>query len=281
MVSEAQSPRRRWLHEPLLHFVLLGALVFVAYETWTDGRSGARISPDSAPINMLRGDWKARVGVAPTPEEEERLKRQWLEEEVLYRRAMELGLGESDTVVRRRLVQRMRFLIEDTTPVPEPEDLQLQVWVDAHPEKYAEPSTVSLEQVFFSRAKRGDHLVIDADAAARKLASSADANVEGDPFPRGSALERQTPESLSRAFGAAFTREIEDIPVGEWHGPIESSYGLHVVRLDGRSEARPAALEHVRERARADWLYAERQRLNHDAVQALVDRYVEEERGSQ
>ncbi len=188
---------------------------------------------------------------------------------------MELGLGESDTVVRRRLVQRMRFLIEDTTPVPEPDDLQLQTWVDAHPKKYAEPSSVSLEHVFFSRVRRGDRLAADAEAGARKLASSADANVGGDPFPRGHDFENQTPESLRRAFGVAFAQEIEALPVGEWRGPIESSYGLHVVRVLRRSEPKPAVVDHVGKRARSDWLYAKRQRLNREAVQALIDRYVE------
>ena len=275
-MSEAQNASWRWLHEPLVHFVLLGTLVFVVYALWTDDPPGARVSAESAPMETLRSDWRARGGVPPTPAEEERLKRQWLEEEVLYRRAIELGLDERDTVVRRRLVQRMRFLIEDTTAVPEPDDLQLQAWVDAHPEKYTQPSETSLEQVFFSRAKRGDHLVADAEGAARDLANSAEAKVEGDPFPRGHELEDQTPEELGRAFGAAFARAVDGMPIGEWRGPIKSSYGVHVVRVVRRNEAKPASLERVQERARSDWLYVERQRLNREAIDALVDRYAQE-----
>jgi peptidyl-prolyl cis-trans isomerase C len=263
----------RWLREPVVHFVVLGAAVFAIHAMVRRPPPTHPLSADDAPIARLRSDWSTRSGTPPDAAEEQRLKEQWLEEEVLYRRAIELGLNESDTVVRRRLVQRMRFLIEDTTPVPEPDDLQLRAWIDAYPEKYTEAARMSLDHVFFSRMKRGDGLHADAKSVAAELKASPDAAVAGDPFPRGKHLQDSTVDAIARAFGTGFAQSVRVLPVGEWHGPVESSYGLHVVRVTGRIEETPQQVEAVRERARADWIYHERKQLNREAIDAIVRRY--------
>lgn len=268
----------RWLREPLVHFLALGAAVFVAYALLRDNRSGARLTSSEAPIARLRSDWLERTGVAPTEIEEQRLKEQWLEEEVLVRRALELGLDRDDTVIRRRLVQRMRFLIEDTTPVPEPDELQLRAWVDAHPERYREASRTSFDQLFFSRAKRGEHLAADAELAAMALKANPHATVESDPFPRGDHFERYTKDAITKAFGFAFSERLEGLSSGHWRGPIESSYGLHLVKVTLRVPASPPSFEAVRERARTDWIYEQRKRLNRDAIEAIIGRYDKERR---
>jgi peptidyl-prolyl cis-trans isomerase C len=140
-----------WLREPVVHFVVLGAAVFVVYALFADTPPPHSLTADDAPIAQLRSDWQARTGAPPSTAEEQRLRANWLEEEALYRRALELGLDESDTIVRRRLVQRMRFLIEDTTPVAEPDDARLREWINAHPGQYIEPALLFLDHVFFSR----------------------------------------------------------------------------------------------------------------------------------
>jgi peptidyl-prolyl cis-trans isomerase C len=271
-VVDTTSSWRRWLREPLLHFVVLGAAVFAVYAAIEDSPNEP-LSLGDAPVDQLARDWKARTGAEPTPLQRARLEREWIEEEALYRRALELNLDESDTVVRRRLVQRMRFLIEDTTPVPEPDDATLQSWIDAHAADYNQPSRLSFEHRFFSRGKRKARIAADAQAAAQKLTASPDASVSGDPFPRGELFHDQTPAAIARTFGRAFADRTMELPVGRWSDPIESSYGLHVVRVKARREAEPPSLEAVRERARADWMYAERQRLNQQAVDRIIERY--------
>lgn len=271
-MTDETSRWRRWFREPLLHFVVLGAVVFAVYAAVEDS-SVEPLSLDGAPVDELVRDWKARTGAEPTPAQRARLEREWIEEEALYRRARELGLDETDTVVRRRLVQRMRFLIEDTTPVPEPDDAALEAWVDSHASDYGQPVHLSFEHRFFSRGKRGAHLVADAEAAARKLTASPESPVAGDPFPRGELFQDQAPAAIVRTFGSAFADRIADLPIGRWSGPIESSFGLHVVRVTSRREPAPPSLEAVRERARADWMYAERQRLNEQAVDRIIERY--------
>jgi len=272
LVTRRNFEWRRWLREPLLHFVLLGTAVFAIYAVIKDPALDP-LTDAGAPVEQLVRDWQARTGAPPTDAERARLIREWLEEEALYRRALELGLDQTDTVVRRRLIQRMRFLVEDTTPVPEPEDAALRAWIADHAANYAEPPHLSFEHRFFSRGKRGAHLARDAEAAAEELMASPDASIEADSFPRGELVDDQTPASIARAFGTAFADRILELPVGHWSGPIESSYGLHVVRLTVRVEGEPPSLEAVRDRARADWMYAQRQRRNQQAVDRLIDRY--------
>jgi peptidyl-prolyl cis-trans isomerase C len=266
----------RWLREPVVHFVALGTAVFVGYAIWQEPQPTDPLTADDAPIAQLRSDWNARTGAPPGSAEEKRLKEEWLEEEVLFRRALELGLDEHDTIVRRRLVQRMRFLIEDTTPIPEPDDLQLRAWIDAHPERYAEAARFSLDHVFFSRSKRGASLSTDAQRAAATLKAAPDATVPGDPFPRGNHLDGDTRSAIARTFGAAFAERASALPVGDWHGPFESSYGLHVVRVTRRIEEAPPSFDAARDRARADWSYEERKRRNQEAVEAIIRRYAGE-----
>jgi hypothetical protein len=136
---------------------------------------------------------------------------------------------------------------------------------------------MSLDHVFFSRYKRGAELKTDAESAAVALKASPDAAVGADPFPRGNQLSDHTPSMMVRSFGAAFAEQVSVLPVGEWHGPVESSYGLHVVRVIDRIDEAPPSLEAVRERARADWIYDQRKQLNRQAVEAIIDRYAGEE----
>jgi hypothetical protein len=266
-----------WLREPVVHFVALGAAVFALYALFADGKPPRSLTADDAPIAQLRSDWQARTGIPPSAAEEQRLKAEWLEEEGLYRHARELGLDEGDTIVRRRLVQRMRFLIEDTTPVAEPDDAHLRAWIDAHPDKYVEPTRMSLDHVFFSRSKRGIELEADAEHATAALKATPNAAVGGDPFPRGNHLSDYTPNMIARSFGAAFAEQVSALSVGGWHGPVESSYGLHVVRVTSRTEEMPLSFEAARERARSDWMYDQRKRLDREAVEAILNRYADEE----
>ncbi|MGD8608721.1 MAG: peptidylprolyl isomerase [Myxococcales bacterium] len=266
---------RRWLREPLVHFIVLGSAVFAMYAMMKDHRPGPLTEKD-APVEQLVRDWQARTGTLPSAEQRDRLVRQWLEEEALYRRALELGLDRTDTVVRRRLVQRMRFLVEDTTPVPEPDETDLRAWVTEHADQYAEPARLSFEHRFFSRGKRGIDVARDAEAAAAALRESPETPVRGDPFPRGERFVDQKPASIARSFGKHFADRLMELPVGSWSGPIESSYGLHVARVTERHARTPSSLDAIRARVRADWIYAERQRRNEQAVDRLVTRYATE-----
>ena len=271
MAAQAEA-RRRWWREPLLHFLILGTLVFTVHH-WLFGRSQSEyVGAEDAPIEQIRKDWQVARGRLPSAEEEAALVDEWLEEEVLYRRAVELGIDRNDTIVRRRLAQRMRFLLEDTSVVEPPSDEQLRAWLATHPERFADAATTSFEHVFFSRSKRGAHLLADAKAALTQLRRDPEANVEGDPFFRGTTFEAATESDIRRAFGRDLADALTKLPAGRWSGPLGSAYGLHLVLVTDRTAQAPPAFAEIRARVEEDWTRAERERLNEEALERLKAR---------
>jgi hypothetical protein len=261
------------LREPLLHFVVLGGLAFLGHHLLFGGGPPETVSPGDAPIEQLREDWFSAKGALPSAEQEASLVRDWLEEEILYRRAIELGLDQNDTIVRRRLVQRMRFLLEDTSRIDPPNEAQLQSWLEQNPGQFVEPAKTSFTQLFFSRGKRGTDLDRDARSALDVLEIDPDATVVSDPFFRGRRFENATPDEIRRAFGAELAESLRDVPVGRWSGPARSSYGLHLLWVSHRVPAATPKLDEVRKTVRADWMAAERARRNEEAMARLRARY--------
>jgi hypothetical protein len=265
--------RRTWWREPLLHFVVLGGLAFFTHRVLFGAPPSEYVAPANAPIEQIRQDWFAAKGALPDAKEEAALVQEWVEDEILYRRAIELGLDQNDTIVRRRLVQRMRFFLEDTYRIEPPTDAQLQAWLERNPDEFALPSTTSFTQRFFSRGQRGTELGAAARFALEALKENPDAMVDGDPFFRGSAFDDATASEITRAFGQAFAQSIDDVPLEQWSGPVKSSYGLHLVYVSSRSSAEAPKLETVRDKVERDWLRAERARHNEEALTKLRARY--------
>jgi hypothetical protein len=268
--------RRAWWREPLLHFVVLGGFVFFAHRVLFGAQTSEHVASEDAPVEQIRQDWFAAKGALPSADEEAALVQEWVEDEILYRRAIELGLDQNDTIVRRRLVQRMRFFLEDTYRIEPPTDAQLQAWLEQEPHKFAMPATVSFTQRFFSRGQRGTELGAAARAALETLQSDPNAAVEGDPFFRGSNFEDMSPAEIKRAFGTEFEEGIADLPLGQWMGPVKSSYGLHLVYVRNRTSAEAPELESVRDKVEQDWLQSERARHNEEALAKLRARYAPE-----
>jgi len=257
--------------------VVLGGVAFLAHRLVFGAPSSEYVVPANAPVEQLRQDWFAAKGVLPDPKQEAALVREWVDDEILYRRAIELGLDQNDTLVRRRLVQRMRFLLEDTYRIEPPSDAQLQARLEEHPERFAAPSRTSFEQLFFSRGKRGAELGAAARSALETLNEDPKAAVEADPFFRGSTFEELTPVEIERAFGREFAQSMENLPVGQWSGPVTSAYGLHLVYLKDRASAAAPKLDAVRDAVERDWLQSEQTRRNQEALARLRARYSPEE----
>jgi hypothetical protein len=259
-----------------VHFVVLGGLVFFAHRVLFGAPPSDYVAAEDAPVEQIRQDWFAAKGALPSAEEEVALVQEWVDDEILYRRAIELGLDQNDTIVRRRLVQRMRFFLEDTYRIEPPTDAQLQAWLEEHPHEFAMPAKISFTHRFFSRGKRGTELAADARSALETLQNDSKAVVEGDPFFRGSTFEDITPTDIKRAFGREFEESIADLPLGQWMGPVKSSYGLHLVYVRNRTSADAPKLEAVRAKVEQDWLQAERARHNEEALAKLRARYAPE-----
>jgi hypothetical protein len=272
-----QNLLRRVVVEPTTHFILLGAALFAAHAAMANGasttRDNRRIVVSAEFARALNADAERRAGRAIDGAERAAQIHAFIEEEMLYREALELGLDRGDPVMRRRLTQKMEFLFEDPALATAPTDLELEAWLDAHPERYRIAARSSLVHVFFSRDRRGDRAHAEAENARAALWAGGTTDGVGDPLPLAGPIKGHTSAQLAAAFGPEFAAAVATLPVGAWSGPVPSTFGWHVVRVDSRSEARRPTLTAVRSRVQADLLVARKRDARRAVMQRLERRY--------
>jgi len=268
---------RRWLKEPLLHFLLLGLAIFGAYRL---------LGPDEPPpssIVVTEGIINGQIESfsrtwlrPPTPREVNELIREYVREEIYYREGMALALDRDDTVIRRRLKQKLEFVAEAAGIAAEPTDEDLRAYLEQRRDAYQTDARLSFVHVFLSAERRGDAVAQDAASLLAGLQSSQEAldpAALGDP----TLLERQFEDvplrDVAAQFGDEFADRVVELPVGQWQGPIESAYGMHLVLVGARTDGRAPELDEVRDALRRDWLNERRIAANEAYYQSLLQRY--------
>jgi len=266
------------LKEPLLHFLLIGAGLFFLFsqvgDPFVDRVDRIVITGDD--IDAMSTLWSRRWQRPPTAAELNGLIESRIREEVLYREAGVLGLEKNDTIVRRRMAQKMEFLLADLAPQAESTDQALQVFLEENTERFQEPARYSFVHVFLSRDQRGEQVDEDARRVLDKLRDpdrNADPIELGDHFMQGRQMVAQSKREVESILGRDFAQALPKLQVAQWQGPIESAYGVHLVYVHERTESRMPALAEIRERAQSE-LMAERQRQANEAIfQRLRERY--------
>lgn len=257
---------------PVLRFALIGGALFALSQALAPP-PGGRIEVTPALVEGLEQDHLRRFGRPPTEGERRALVARWAEQEALYREALALGLDRGDVIVRRRLVQKMQFVLEGESDPGAPTDAQLASFYSAHRDRYARPARIDLTQVFLDRGRRGAATPADAAALRERLLAGADPAALGDPHPYGAALAGRGADELAAIFGAGGAAAVLALPDGAWSDPVESPHGLHLVRIDARRPAQVPPLAAVRAAVAADWRTAERDRLAAAALDRLRARY--------
>jgi parvulin-like peptidyl-prolyl isomerase len=268
---------KKLLKEPLLHFLALGAVVF-ALNTWRQKTrpieaSAARIEVTAAVIERLRAASERQFGKTPDVEELRGQVTAHIREEVFCREALALGLDRDDTIVRRRLAQKMEFLMGDIAGAAEPADAVMREFFAKNAARYAKAGRVSFRHVYFSKEKRGAAADAAAAEALAALAKGANDETMGDPFLHGFEFSEREQDDVIASFGREFAEKLAALPTGEWSGPVESSYGLHLVRIEARMEPRAVKFDDVRKTVLRDF-HDERRRIANDQVfEKLRERY--------
>jgi hypothetical protein len=275
-----KEPRSRaaWLREPLLHFLLIGAALFLLFHFLGGGRTEAprEIVVGEARVEALAENFARTWMRPPTAQELKGLVDDYVAEEVYYREAIAMGLDRDDTVIRRRLRQKMEFISEDLASAVKPTDAQLQQYLEQHADKFVQASRLTFQQVFFSGEKRGQAASRDAESllaelqAGRGPANPLDA---GDPTLLPAAMESVSSQEIANTFGSEFAVKVEDAPVGQWAGPFESGYGLHVVRVDQRDPGVMPTLAEIRPLVEREWASEQRTRTNKELLDKLLAKY--------
>jgi peptidyl-prolyl cis-trans isomerase C len=271
---------RRWTREPLLHFLLAGAVTFAVYDLLNPPANGTgqadRIVLTKDDLRQLAIGWLAQGRAAPTADEMRALVDQKVREEILAREAIGLGLDKDDEIIRRRLAQKMDFLAADIAALQEPREAELRAWFAQNTAPFALPPRASFRHLYFS-FDRGPGAEDAAASALTKLAgvpTAAAGDIAGaDPFMFRDYYGERTPEQITKEFGPDFAKAVFQLEPGEWRGPIRSGYGWHLVLIDATEPGRIPAFEEVEPDVKSAWLEQKQSELKRTAFEAMRARY--------
>jgi PPIC-type PPIASE domain len=248
---------RRLLREPLLQFLLLGGLLFAVFGRGNSEAGGAdrQIVVSGADIDRLATAFSRTWNRPPDANELQAQIQDYIREEVLYRAALQLGLDKEDSIIRRRLRQKMEFLFEDT--VRPPQEAELRAYLQSHIDKFRLAPLISFRQVFVS-ARRGDAAEPDArQILSRLVADTPGAADKADTLLLGETFNRTPLDRIAALFGNDFAGGLAHAVPGRWEGPLRSAYGLHLVLVTAVDPAATPPFEQVRAAVEREW-FAER-----------------------
>ena len=272
---------KRSLHEPLLHFLLLGLLLFGLYAYINRGRMGVESSRQIAisldDLRTMDMYFESQWHRPPTPQEFQAMVEDKVREEVLYREGLAMGLDKDDTIVKRRMAQKMQFLAEDVAAAHEPSTDELKAWFDKNKDKFALPGRYSFRHLYFSPDKRGRNAQNDAAKALAKIAGQPQdsrlAASLGDQFMFQDFYGDRTPEAIAKEFGPPFAVALEKLKPGSWQGPVESGYGWHLVFVTTLIPGRIPAFEEIEPDVKTAWLGEQKRQAWDKAYKEMRAKY--------
>jgi len=268
------------LREPLVHFMFIGAVIYLLYGVFAEPVPEAddkTIVVTVGEVEWMQTAWQKRWNRPPTAAEFDGLIQQYIKETVLYREALTMGLNKHDQVIRRRLAQKLEFLAKDLVALTPPTEAELQTYFDEHQDRYQEPVLYTFTQVFIDPDKRGDTTLDDAEAIKASLIAKGDAVEDPGALGDNFMLQNYYPEKdrveIQKQFGSGFTESLVELSPGQWHGPVLSGYGVHLVYISSINEPPPPVFAAVRERVVQDWTTDRGEELNAQFYASLRDRY--------
>jgi len=264
------------LRQPLLHFLAIGAVIFLLFDVLGEEGEAPPIVVTEGRVEQLAEAFRRTWQRPPTLEELRGLVTDFVREEVYYREAVLLGLDRDDTIVRRRMRQKMEYLATLQAENLAPTEAELAAFHQAEAALFREPPEVAFRQVFLNPETRGE--APEADALAlleelRRLEDPAQALEMGDRSLLPAELPLSTLDFIGRSFGTAFADALSELPLGTWEGPIVSAYGLHLVLVLERKEGRLPPFEQVRAAVEYQWRRAEERRILDAQYEALRAKY--------
>jgi hypothetical protein len=266
----------KFLKEPFLHFIVLGCLIFALYSAFgPNDEDGALVKEE---INVSVGKVEQLSAIflktwqrPPTRDELQGLIDDYILEEAYTRMAAEMGLDKDDTVIRRRLRQKMEFLTADVAALSDPSDEELAAYLAANPEDFREDPRFDFQQIYFNLKKLGDTAKDVLGGTLAKL--RAGEAIEGHPTLLPNASVDTPLRDIARNFGNDFAEQIPALPSGEWQGPLRSSFGAHFVLIDKIIPGRLPELDQVRQAVSREWANERKQTMTAKFNQELLDRY--------
>jgi hypothetical protein len=266
----------RLLREPLFHFIAIGGLIFALYAAVDDAREAPAdlivIVPER--IEQLAASFSAVWKRAPTDDELDALIGEEVRAEVYYREALALGLDRNDTIVRRRMRQKMEFLLDTGAYLQEPAAGELEAYFAANEQTYRSGLRLAFEQIYLGEAAAAE--AISMPLGALRSDPPADPATLGERTLLPARLGVSPITAVDGVFGKGFFDLVAELPPGEWAGPVVSAYGVHLVRILDTLPARTPPLEEIRDAVLRDWRAAKAQDIREADYAERRKRYLVE-----
>ena len=268
------------LKEPLFQFFVLGVFVYVLYGLFAsldDKQAENTIVVTKGEIDWMKDTWTKRWNRPPTDQELEGLIDQHIEESIFYQEALKMGLDQNDVIIRRRLAQKLKFLQEDLLKPGEPSEEELKAYFRENISTYSSDELVTLTQIFYDPDKRGSSTLQDAENDKARLNDMdidvVDPKAFGDYFMLQNYYPGRSQQDISKLFGSEFARNVMSLDLDQWHGPILSGYGTHLVYVTDRVESVEPNFEDVQDLVLEDWKIAQQEKMNQMFAEGVIARY--------
>ena len=263
----------RFMREPLLHFALIGGLLFALYTFVgpNDGVSGDKVVVGREVINNLRLNFQRTRNRVPTEEELVSLIDDYVMEEIFYRQALAMGLDKNDQVIRQHLRRKMEFLATDTTQLLQPDDQILQEYLDQHPEKFHRDSTFSFDQIYINTDGNPVHIQTRVDELKQQVEASGFA--QGDLSALPPSVDDVMASQIDRTFGQGFAASLEQLPINMWSQPVRSGMGLHLVKISAYRPGYTPPLSEIHDSVEREWLNEKNQEIQASLLEELSAQY--------
>lgn len=260
--------------EPLVHFLMIGAGLFLLFGLTRDPDSNAvsRIVVSPGQIEQLAANFERTWMRPPTEAEVTGLISEFVRDEVYYREALALGLDKDDPLIRRRMRQKLEFALEDLSAEEAPSDEVLLDFLQQHQDRFTIKARVAFEQLYLNPDNH-QNLKADAESILASLRAEAAPEGLGDPIMIGQKFALATQSEISRQFGGAFALEVFALNSEDWSGPLYSGLGVHLVRVTARQEGRLLTLAEIRDRIEREWQAQRRKEFKEKAYQKLLEGY--------
>lgn len=264
----------RLMREPLVHFLLIGAALFLLFSFMSSpaGDKANRIVVTPGQVEQLAARFKGTWLRPPSKEEIAGLIESYVRDEVYYREATAMGLDKNDGVIRRRMRMKLEFILEDISAQAEPTDEELTAFLQKHRERFQQEAQISFRQVYLNPDKRRDTKG-DVKKILARLRGGTKPEAVGDPIMVGYEFELSYESDVERLFGESFARQIVTLVPGDWAGPVISGLGTHLVMVSERKERRMPELAEVRAMVEREWLAQHRQELKDAIYRKFLEGY--------
>ena len=262
--------------EPFVHFVLLGGLLFTGHSAWQTHvtKSDRIILVSPAEMERQAQIFTSENQRQPSDADLEGLLFAHIEEQALMREAKRLGLDEDDTIIRRRLAQKMRFMIDDIGAPDLPSRSELEAWFEANPDRFMRPETRSFEHIYLSPKGRPDTVVSEAEALLNGSRLTENWKAQSDPFMTGLSFTTLAQPAVQRDFGTAFAKNLFALRNSpDWQGPINSAFGVHLVRFTDVTPEYLPEFKTIQAEVEAVWLDEAKRLENTAALKTLIGKY--------